>query len=138
GWDMRLLGETEHGQQLLKDVTHITSAEESFAHYWDPTPCTALRSALITRGHLWWSTFAHGAVTEYSRRPGGRYRIRWAEGYLADELGELLTTSAVAIPGASYTPAACRGDASLLRLADAMVELEGPHVAEEDHRDDDG
>ncbi|WP_405848542.1 hypothetical protein [Streptomyces sp. NBC_01518] len=42
-----------------------------------------------------------------------------------DELGEQLTTSIVAIPGAVYTPLACRGDAGILRLADAMVELEG-------------
>jgi hypothetical protein len=104
----------------------MTPAEEPFAHYWAPTPCTTLRSALITRGHLWWSTYAHNAVTDYSRRPGGRYRIRWAQGYLMDTLGELLTTSAVAIPGATYTPSACRGDAGILRLADAMVELEGP------------
>ncbi|GGX50907.1 hypothetical protein [Streptomyces noursei] len=138
GWDMRLLGETEHGRQPLKNSTRVTPAEERFAHYWAPTPCTALRSALITRGHLWWSIYAHDAVTEYSRRPGGRYRIRWAEGYLMDEIGELLTNSAVAIPGATYIPAACQGDAGILRLADAMVELEGPRTAKEDQRDDDG
>lgn len=138
GWDMQLLAETEPGRQLLKNAPHMTPAEESFAHYWAPTPCTALRSALISRGHLWWSTFARGAVTEYSRRPRARYRIRWAEGYLLDDLGELLTTSAVAIPGAIYTPATCRGDAGILRLADALVELEGPRTAKEDQWVDNG
>ncbi|MER5356992.1 hypothetical protein [Streptomyces sp. NPDC002785] len=137
GWDMQLLDESDQGRQLLKGATHMTSAEEGFAHYWAPTPCTALRSALITRGHLWWSTFAHGAVTEYSRRPEGRYRVRWAKGYLVDELGALLTASAVAIPGAVYTPAACQGDAGVLRLADAVVELEGPRTAKEGQWDDD-
>lgn len=105
-------------------------------------PCTALRStlrsALITRGHLWWFTFAHHAVTEYSRRPEGRYRIRWTEGYLMDELGKPLTTSAVAIPGAISSPAACRGDAGILCLADAMVELERPRTPEGDQRGDIG
>ncbi|MFM9613481.1 hypothetical protein [Streptomyces niveiscabiei] len=136
-WDMRLLSEAEQGQQLLKDTPLVTPAEESFAHYWAPTPCAALRSALITRGHLWWSTFTHGAVTEYARRPGGRYRIRWTKGYSVNKLGELLTESAVAIPGATYTPAACRGDAGLLRLADATLELEGPHTDDEAQQDAD-
>lgn len=54
-----------------------------------------------------------------------------------DELGELLTTSIVAIAGAMYTPLACRGYASILRLADAMVELEGSRRADENRQDDD-
>ncbi|MFD8544685.1 hypothetical protein [Streptomyces sp. NPDC059649] len=55
-----------------------------------------------------------------------------------DELGKLLTTSAAAIPGAIYTSAACRGDAGILRLADAMVELAGPRATEGDQRGDIG
>lgn len=137
GWDMRLLNDTNQGHQLLKGVRHVTPGEEAFAHYWDPTPCTALRSALITRGNLWWSAFEHGTVTEYSRHPGGQYRIRWENGRLMDELGALLTRSAVAIPGATYTPAACRGDAGLLRLAGAMIELEGPCKPGDAYGDDD-
>ncbi|MET9059830.1 hypothetical protein ABZX99_18640 [Streptomyces antibioticus] len=128
GSDMRLIDEIDQERRLLKDAPRMTAAEESFGHYWTPTPCTALRSSLITRGHLWWSTFANDAITEYSRRPGGRYRIRWAKGYATDELGHLLTDTAIAIPGAVYTPAACQGDAGILRLADSMVELEGPRA----------
>ena len=56
---------------------------------------------------------------------------------MVDELGELLTTSIVAIPGAVYTPLACRGDAWILRLADATVELEGSRRADENRQDDD-
>ena len=65
---MGLLNETEQGRHLLKATTNRTPAEEGSACYWAPAPCTALRSALITRGHLRWSTFTHDAVTEYSRR----------------------------------------------------------------------
>ncbi|MFJ6101900.1 hypothetical protein ACIQHY_12980 [Streptomyces sp. NPDC092359] len=125
-WDLQQLEEIELGWRHLKDVSAVTPVEKNFAHYWTPTPCTTLRSSLIARGNLWWSTFRNEAVTDYSRRPGGRYRIRWAKGYSADELGALLTDSAVAIPGAVYTPAPCRGDAGILQLAGSMVELEGP------------
>ncbi|MFJ2407281.1 hypothetical protein ACIOUE_38985 [Streptomyces xanthochromogenes] len=135
--DLQILDEYDPRRQLLKNALRTTPAEDAFAHYWAPTPCTALRSALITRGHLWWRAFQHEAATDVSHRPGGLYRIRWSKGYRTNDVGELLTASSIAIPGAIYRPAARSGDAGVLQLGDALVELDGPHTAEEDQWDED-
>ncbi|MFI5705176.1 hypothetical protein ACIA78_34700 [Streptomyces xanthochromogenes] len=86
---------------------------------------------------MWWRAFRHEAVNDVSRRPGGLYRICWSKGYRTDEVGELLTASSIAIPGAIYQPAAGLSDAGVLRLGDALVELDGPHMAEEDQWSED-
>ncbi|MCY0947597.1 hypothetical protein [Streptomyces antarcticus] len=65
----------------------LTPGEAAMAPHWAPTPTTALRSALLARANLWWSTFRHRAHLAPARRSNAERCLRWAAGHTTDEIG---------------------------------------------------
>ncbi|WP_199546299.1 hypothetical protein [Streptomyces sp. N35] len=126
-WDLHLL-DKPFDRELLKNAPLLTPVEMGLTHYWAATSCTPLRSALLTRSYLWWDCWNHEGITTPAHRPDARYCVRWAKGRTTDEIGKLLTDSAVAIPGATYTPPSSRSDRGVLRLGAGLVELDGPRT----------
>jgi hypothetical protein len=119
--------------ERLWDNDELTGEEDAHADLWAHRPCTPLRSAIMTRAmSLWYKSdiYPHwlppGDGTAYPRlawetsgkRPG------------AAQIGELLTTSAVLVPGADFQAHSLHE--GLITLDDGRIRLTSTHYAEPD------
>lgn len=121
--------EVEDRRRPVWTQDRLTAGEEAVARHWEPSPTTVLRSALMARANLWWTTHRHRAHLVPARRSNAERCLHWTAGSTTTEIGRLLTTSPVKIPAARFTPPAAAHDVGLLRLGDGILELNGPGPA---------
>ncbi|MEV7416491.1 hypothetical protein [Streptomyces sp. NPDC089919] len=106
----------------------LTQGESVMAHHWAPTATTALRSALLVRANLLWSSPRHRAHLTPARRSNADRCLRWATGLTVTELGSLLTNSAVRIPEARFSAPTSVAGIGLIQLDGGILELQGQTV----------
>ncbi|UQW99173.1 hypothetical protein [Streptomyces sp. RerS4] len=121
----RFDNETKDRRRPAWTQDHLTTGEAAMARHWAPTPTTALRSALLARANLWWTSHRHRAHLAPARRSNAERCLRWANGSTAAEIGRLLTDSPLRIPAARFTPPSGPEDVGLIRLGDGILELKG-------------
>lgn len=101
----------------------LTPGEAAMTHHWTPSPTTALRSALLARAKLWWTSHRHHAHLAPARRTNAERCLRWANGSTTAEIGSLLTDSPLKIPAARFTPPINCFDVGLIHHGDGILEL---------------
>ncbi|MYT38432.1 hypothetical protein GTY66_20580 [Streptomyces sp. SID8356] len=126
--EFRLKSEADDGRDPVHANSSLTAAEEAASGHWAPSPSTPLRSALMARSHLWWYTLRHGAALVRPRRSNTVQCLRWDVGRSCEQIGSLLTSGPLSIPGAVFTPRSHEFDVSLLRLDAVSIELRTPLV----------
>ncbi|WP_331741305.1 hypothetical protein OG760_37220 (plasmid) [Streptomyces sp. NBC_00963] len=118
GWHLR------DGREPLWRQDKVTAMEEPFAELWARRACTPLRSAIMTRAmSIWYKSDIYPAWTW--PQPGQPHPcLGWdiSKGSPnAEEIGHLLTKSAIRIPHARYEAAS--RNSGLLILGDGTVQL---------------
>lgn len=95
-------GELSSGRRALYREPDLTTAERmALRERIEPS---SLLSALLVRSKLWTHNRDGLPRIRTARRSSTVAAIQWSAGFTADEIGRILTQSAIAIPAARYEP----------------------------------
>lgn len=118
--------EEEVGRSPVWRSEELTREERAAEPAWQWAPSTNLRSAMMARAGLFWSTSYHESEFRLARRSDSALLLMWREGRTTTEMGELLTGRAVGIPGAQFELPPAEYAPGVLRLGGTAMEILGP------------